>query len=405
MKLFSFKIPQGEEGERHLLSRRPQDHVKRLGTSRRNFLKMAAVAGGMLGIPGINRAAGSRLSSPGTIRPSSKSGRPTITIAGYPFDRVKGLVDGSVMVEGCDARFEVSSIYKLNAVAMGGAQKWEVQEIGLHPFMLAYANKNFRDYTLIPVFPLRTFRHKSIFIRTDRGIEKPADLRGKTVAAAGYSQSSLIWIRGLLQHDYGIKPDDMQWIISAKSSDKGKVSQYESALPVGMQIQFGPEGKDESELLVAEDVDAVFSAKEPQAYLDGHPKVARLFSDYRNIERAYFSKTGIFPIMHAVAIRQDVIEKYPWLPKAVFAAYSQAKQRMYKAMQEWGWAMISLPWIGQELEETRALMGDNFWPYGIAPNRKTLESLFQYSYEQGMARKKLTIQELFHPSTLKLIEA
>jgi 4,5-dihydroxyphthalate decarboxylase len=109
--------------------------------------------------------------------------------------------------------------------------------------------------------------------------------------------------------------------------------------------------------------------------------------------------------MHAVAIRNDVVKKNPWLPEAVFHAYSQAKQQMYKAMQDLGWAMISLPWIGNELEETRALMGDNYWPYGITPNRKTLEALFQYSYEQGLSTRQLTIEELFHPSTLKLIEA
>jgi 4,5-dihydroxyphthalate decarboxylase len=387
------------------MSQRSKARVKQAGTSRRDFLKMAAVAGGMLGFPGISQATDSQLGSPKIVDASSKSRGLPITIAGYPFDRVKGLVDGSVKVEGCNTHFEVSSIYKLNAVAMGGNQEWEVQEIGLHPFMLAYTNHGFRDYTLIPVFPLRTFRHKSIFVRTDRGIKQPEDLRGKTVAAAGYSQSSLTWIRGILQHEYGIKPQDMQWIISAKSSDKGKVSKYESALPVGVPIQSGPEGKDESELLVTGEVDAVFSAKEPQAYIDGHPKVARLFSDYRKIERASFAKTGIFPIMHVMAIRQDVVGKNPWLPVAVFDAYSQAKQRMYTAMLDVGWAMISLPWIGNELEETRALMGNNYWPYGIEPNRTTLEALFQYSYEQGLSKRRLTIKELFHPSTLKQIEA
>ena len=386
------------------MSHYPKDHIPKRGTSRRTFLKLTALAGGILGIPGFSQAASSQPGSPGIIRTSSKSSRPSITIAGYPFDRVKGLVDGKVKVEGCDTRFDVSSIYKLNAVAMGGGQKWEVQEIGLHPFMLAYANNNFRDYTLIPVFPLRTFRHKSIFIRTDRGITTPEDLRGKTIATAGYSQSSLTWIRGILQHEYGIKPENVQWIISIKSSDKGKVSKNESALPEGVPIQFGPEGVDESELLVAGKVDAVFSAKEPQAYIDGHPKIARLFSDYRQVERTYFTKTGIFPIMHAVAIRQDVAKKYPWLPEAVFQAYSQAKQQMYRALQDLGWAMISLPWIGKELEDTQEIMGKNFWPYGIEPNRQALEALFQYSHEQGLAKRKLTVEELFHPSTLKLIE-
>jgi len=387
------------------MSRDPKKHVKQAETSRRGFLKMAAVAGGMLSIPGIGQATTSPQKVPGIIRTSAKSGALPITIAGYPFDRIKGLVDGSVKVKGCDVRFERASIYKLNAVAMGGDQKWEVQEIGLHPFMLAYANTNFRDYTLIPVFPLRTFRHKSLFIRTDRGINSPGDLRGKTVAAAGYSQSSLTWIRGILFHEYGIKPEDMQWIISRKSSDKGKVSKHESALPEGVPISFGPEGVDESELLVEGKVDAVFSAKEPQAYIDGHPQIARLFSDYREVERAYFTKTGIFPIMHVVAIRQDVVKKHPWLPEAVFHAYSQAKQNMYSFMKDLGWAMVSLPWFAKELEDTQELMGKNFWPYGIAPNRKTLEALFQYSHEQGLSKRKLTIEELFHPSTLKLIEA
>ena len=297
------------------MSHYPKDPIQKRGTSRRTFLKLTALAGGMLGFPWISQAASSQPGSPGIIRTSSKSGRPSITIAGYPFDRVKGLVNGKVQVEGCDTRFEPASIYKLNAVAMGGDQKWEVQEIGLHPFMLAYANNHFRDYTLIPVFPLRTFRHKSIFIRTDRGINKPVDLRGKTVATAGYSQSSLTWIRGILQHEYGIKPIDMKWIISIKSSDKGKVSKNESALPEGVPIQFGPEGVDESELLVAGKVDAVFSAKEPQAYIEGNPKGARLFSNYRQVERTYFTKTGIFPIMHTVAIRQDVAKNIPGCPR------------------------------------------------------------------------------------------
>ena len=328
----------------------------------------------------------------------------SLTLAGYPFDRVAALADGRVSIEGCDHSFESANIYTLNAVAMGGDQKWEVQEIGLHPYMLAFANDDFRDYTLIPVFPLRTFRHKSIFVRTDRGLEKPADLRGKKVATPGYSQSSLTWIRGMLQHEYGVEPKELEWIITQESSDSGQASKHETFLPEGVPISMGPEGKDESELLVAGDVDAVFSAVEPQAYVDGNPIVARFFADYRKTERAYYAKTGIFPIMHVVAIRNDVVEENPWLPKAVFEAYSRAKQAMYDSMNKLGWAMISLPWLAAELEETRELMGDNYWPYGVAPNRKALEALFQYSHEQGLASRELAIEELFHPSTLDLVE-
>jgi 4,5-dihydroxyphthalate decarboxylase len=325
-----------------------------------------------------------------------------IQIAGYPYDRVQGLVKGDVSVEGADVQFTPSNIYALNAMAMGGDQEWEVQEVGLHPYMLAYANNGLRDYTLIPVFPLRTFRHKSIFIRTDRGIDSPEDLRGKTVAVAGYSQSSLVWIRGILQHEYGVTPQDMQWFIAVESSDSGTASKNEVVVPEGVPHRFGPAGTDESDLLESGEVDAVFSAVEPRGYVEGNPAIDRLFSDYRAAERDYFASTGIFPIMHAVAMRNDVVEANPWLPKAVFEAYSEAKQRMYQEMHRVGWAMISLPWVGKELEDTRELMGDNYWPYGIDANRKVLEAMFLYSYEQGLASRQLTIEELFHPTTLEL---
>ena len=219
---------------------------------------------------------------------------------------------------------------------------------------------------------------------------------------AGYSQSSLVWIRGILQHEYGVTPEDVQWVIAVESSDSGTASKNEVVVPEGVAYRFGPAGTDESELLASGEVDAVFSATEPQAYIEGDPNIERLFSDYRRTERDYFETTGIFPIMHAVAIRNDIAEQNPWLPQALFEAYSQAKQHMYQRLHKLGWAMISLPWVGKELEDTRQLMGDNYWPYGIDANRKVLEALFRYSYEQGLASRQLTIEELFHPTTLEL---
>jgi len=371
------------------------------GVSRREFVKATSLAGAAV-------AGAIPLSAAGCAPQDQRSGaggQLAIQIAGYPYDRVQALIKGDVRVEGADARFAPSNIYDLNAMAMGGNQEWEVQEIGLHPYMLAYANDNFRDYTLIPVFPLRTFRHKSIFIRTDRGIDAPEDLRGKTVAVAGYSQSSLVWIRGILQHEYGVAPEDLQWVLAVESSDEGTASRNETVVPEGVAYRFGPAGVDESDLLESGDVDAVFSAVEPRGYVEGDPAIARLFSDYRRVERDYFATTGIFPIMHAVAIRNDVAEQNPWLPQALFEAYSQAKQHMYQHLHRLGWAMISLPWVGKELEDTRELMGDNYWPYGIDANRKVLEALFRYSYEQGLASRQLTIEELFHPTTLELRES
>jgi len=373
------------------------------GLSRRSFLKTGAVAGGAAIMGGSTLAS---LAADQSLEISEASGALDITIAGYSFDHVQALVDGRVQVKGCNTTFQRGKIGDLNTHVFSGPRELEVTEVGLSPFMLAYANEDFRDYSLIPVFPLRLFRHKSIFIHADRGIERPEDLKGKRIGTPGYSSTSLTWIRGLMQHEYGVKPENVEWVVSAVDSsakDAGKVSKQESIVPEGISISVGPEGKDESEMLVDGDVDALFHAAEPTAFTEGHPKIRRLFADPRATERDYFARTGIFPIMHAVAMKNDVIDANSWLPEAVFNAYSQAKQMHYGEMHM-KWIFGTLPWFGQEFEETRELMGENFWPYGVEPNRKTLDALFQYSYEQGLAKKRLSIEELFHPATLDFMD-
>ncbi len=376
------------------------------GTSRRDFIKTAAVAAGSAGaLSACSKAAVSPSPDQGGSPSQEASGLP-ITFTGYRYDRFEALIDGRVPIEGCDLTFQESGIGKMNTHVFSGPQTVDVTEIGLHPYMLAYANDGFRGYSLIPVFPMRLFRHKSVFIRTDRGIKGPEDLRGKVIGALGYSSTSLTWIRGFFEHEYGIRPVDVEWVISNKTSEgrSGGTSKQEKIYPEGLAIRQGPVGVDESELLVSGEVDALFHVGEPRAFVAGNPIVARLFPDYRRTERAYFAKTGIFPIMHAVAVRDDLIEEHPWLLEAVFNAFSQAKQLTYDHLEKAAWVMDSLPWIGQEFEETRELMGDNYWPYGIAPNRTALEALFRYSYEQGLAGRELTIEELFHPSTLEFSE-
>ncbi len=322
------------------------------GYSRREFIKASALT---IGAAGVLSVCGQV-----SVQAADKPKGLPLSMAGYKFDRTNALIAGRVKVEGCDIQFKESGIGDLNIHVFSGPQTLDVTEIGLHPFMLAFANDGFRDYSLLPIFPLRLFRHRSVFIRTDRGIKKPENLRGKTIATAGYSSTSLTWIRGIFQEEYGIKPEDMQWIISSKDSsakDAGKVSKQENIFPEGVPISMGPAGKDESDLLESGEVDALFHAVEPRAYIQGHPKVGRLFPDYRSTERAYFSKTGIFPIMHAVAIKKSLVKKNPWLVEAVFRAYSQSKQIAYDYMAKAAGLRDSLPWFGQEFEETRALMG------------------------------------------------
>jgi len=336
-----------------------------------------------------------------------KKKQTSFKVAGYDMDRIQGIVTGKIPIKGCEVEFYKIGIGDANTVAFSGAGTYDVTEIGLHPFMLAYANDSFRDYTLIPVFPIRVFRHKSIFIHSERGIDSPEDLKGRKIGTPGYSSTSLTWIRGIMQDEYGVSPEDIEWVLSNKDSSAeaaGKISKEEQVIPEGIAVSLGTAGRDESELLLSGEVDALFHAAEPKAFIEENPLVTRLFPDSKQTEKVYFEKTGIFPIMHAVAIKTEVVEKYPWLPKAVFEAYSKSKYLHYAELNKIGWAYSSLPWFAQEFEETKKLMGKNFWPYGIEPNRKVLETLFRYSYEQGLANKQLTIEELFEKSTIDLID-
>jgi 4,5-dihydroxyphthalate decarboxylase len=369
--------------------------------SRRDFIKATSIAAG---------AVSTVVASSGVLAADVSIPKPTgnglpLKVTGYSFDRLEAQMAGKVAIEGCNSQFILGKIGDMNADTFAGTQMADVTEIGMHPFMLAYANDNFRDYTLLPVFPLRTFRHKSVFVRKDSGITKPEDLRGKVIGSPSYSSTALTWLRGIFQDEYGISPKDVKWLMAAKDSSAGtagQISKQEAVVPEGISMDWGTPGKDESELLLSGEIDAIFHAIEPKGFVEGHPNIGRLFADPKSEERAYYKKTGIFPIMHAVAIRESLVEENPWLAEAVFNAYSQSKSIAYKKMINLGWAMNSLPWYGQELEETRALMGDDFYSYGIENNRKTLEALFRYSYEQGLASKELTIEELFAPKSLKL---
>ena len=209
--------------------------------SRRKFLKQAGITGLTAAVVGplvacTNSESEITISSSPDSNPESDSnekGLP-IALAGYEFNRLKALIDGRAKIEGCDLTFTKSGIGDLNTNMFAGSQTYDVTEIGLHPFMLAYANDGFRDYTLLPIFPLRLFRHKSVFIRNDRGINKPEDLKGKTIGTSGYSSSSLTWLRGIFQDEYGVKPEDVNWVVSNKDSStdaSGKISKQEQVAP------------------------------------------------------------------------------------------------------------------------------------------------------------------------------
>ena len=371
---------------------------------RRDFLKASAA-----GVAVASLSAGVNLAS-------AASAKPQIKVAGYDYDRVRGIMDGKVGIEGADVSFHYENIYAVNDLAFGPNPKYDVTEMGLIPYVNKFVNEDFRAYTLIPVFISRVFRHRNVFVHADSGIKKPEDLRGKRVGTPGYGMSANTWIRGFLLDEYGVAADDFQWIETTKSSDSGKLggsgwSAFDAEgnnskyyYPKDFPIEQGPPDVDESELLLSGQCDALITAITPQSFLDGNPKIKRLFPDVKAAEQSYYRKTGLFPIMHVVAVRTDAIKANPGLPKAVFDMYCGAKNIAYADMETTTSLKVTLPWVTQEFEETRKIMGKNFWPYGVEPNRKELELVMRYTYEQGLVKRLAKFEDMFDPSTLALLE-
>ena len=366
-------------------------------TNRRDFVKMS-VTGAAAGTLGLANTSDGQAGEVPTVR---------FKIAGYDYDRVRSIKDGKAGIEGSPISFATEDIYSASAHAFGQDRKYEITEIGLLPYLSRYTNEDFRAYTLIPVFISRTFRHRNIFVHADSGIEKPEDLRGKRVGTPGYGFSANTWIRGFLLDQHGVKADEFQWIETTDSSDGAKLPQKLNRhyLPDDFPLIKGPKGVDESELLLSGGCDALITATTPKGFLDGDPRVRRLFRNVRAAEQDYYRETGLFPIMHAVAIRTDVVAADPWLPKAVFEMYCRAKQDAYSDLATTTALKVSLPWVTQEYEHTRELMGDDYWRYGFEANRKELELLMRYSYEQGLIKRRVKPEEVFHDSTLNLVES
>lgn len=320
-----------------------------------------------------------------------------ITIASWNYDRVQPIIDGRVQVEGCDVNYIALRPEETFHRAYFN-REFDVSEIGFSAYVISVARHE-PSYVAVPVFLSRLFRHSAIYVRSDRGIAHPKDLVGKRVGVPEYQMTAAMWARGMLQDVYGVRPEQIQWRQGGLESP-GRKDKFAMNLPPGFPLQ--PVGANQtlSSMLRNGELDAVLSAEPPSCYADGSVAVTRLFEDYETQEREYFRGAGIFPIMHALGIRSDVHERHPWLASSLFKAFSEAKAIAIQDLEEVVALKTTLPWAASHLRSTRVLMGHDFWPYGVEPNRKTLEALARYSFEQGLSVRRVEVEEMFAASTL-----
>ena len=319
-----------------------------------------------------------------------------ITVACGNYDRTVAIRDGRVRIECCSVTYLPLYPEEIFHRAFR-FQEFDVTELSFSSYLRTIASGN-AAYVGVPAFVSRIFRHSGIYIRTDAGIRKPTDLRGKHVGLPEYQITAVVWMRGMLQHEYAVHPSEIHW----RSGGQEQPGRHERTplKPIpGIDLQPIEDGKTLVGMLKNGELDALFTARAPSSFLSEEPHIARLFPDTRAAEMAYFKKTGIFPIMHLIGIRKTLVERYPWLPASVYKAFCEAKALAITDLTDVNALMVTLPFLEAEAKETMATMGRDFWRYGVQENEREMEALVQYAYEQGLLERKVGVDELFEPST------
>jgi len=249
-------------------------------------------------------------------------------------------------------------------------------------------------FTAIPVALSKIFRHSCIYVREGAGIERPEDLRGKRVGTTQYGATATVYMKGMIHDEYGVAPHEMSWFVGGLSAPM-EAPLIPLNLPANVDLTFLPPGQTLEAMLLDGELDALFSIYFPKIFLDGNPRIKRLFPNFKQIEQDYFRRTGIFPIMHMVVLRNDVIRDYPWAAKSIFDAFCRARALALSPLYDTDALAVGLPWLLDHIEETWRFFGKDYWAYGLEPNRKSLEALCRYVHEQGLAPRRVAPEELF----------
>ena len=325
-----------------------------------------------------------------------------LSLACWNCDRCEPLIDGRVAIDG--VQLQPNVIYPTEIFAQAFTEaSFDICELSASSYVMQVAQGQC-EYAAIPVFVSRAFRHGGFYVRADAGIFSPKDLEGRVIGVPEYQMTMALWARGILQDDYGV--DCRTFKTRTGGTNKaGRKERLPLVLPDDMDVRPIDDAETLNDLMLAGALDAMISPMTPQAFTDGDSRIRRLFADPRAEERAYFQRAGLFPIMHVIGIRRRLVEANPELAVDVFKAFVAARRIAMDRLEETATASanrLHLPWVTAEWEATRALMGNDYWPYGVAENVADLEALCRYSYEQHLAPRRLDVRELFVPATVDL---
>ncbi|MER6227265.1 4,5-dihydroxyphthalate decarboxylase [Streptomyces sp. 900105755] len=324
-----------------------------------------------------------------------------LTIGTYAYEHTEALFDGRVGVDGVDTTFETAPL--VSDIFRGMCEgRYDVAEFGLTYFLRTF-DLDDAPFVALPVFPNRNFRHSAVYVNTAAGIRKPEDLAGRTIGEfALYGHDAGVWPKGILSDEYGVTPDQCRWVIGGTDHPLPAFDWIPQPVPAGVDVRHAAEGRTLTAMLESGEIDALISVDVPQAVLNGSPAVARLFPDHETVERDYYRRTGIFPPMHIVAVRRELAHRTDLL-QAVYRAFGEAKdlaQRTYLKDAAKQHMSLVTPWFSKLFEENLRLLGEDWWPYGVAANRKAVDTFLRYHHEQGLSRRLLTSDDIFVPEFL-----
>jgi 4,5-dihydroxyphthalate decarboxylase len=322
-----------------------------------------------------------------------------LSVAVGEYDRTRPLIDGAVRIDGVEPTIMTLTPEEIFFRAFRDAP-FDVCELSLSSFTLRTGSGDCA-YVGVPAFVSRAFRHTSIYVRKDR-IRRPQDLKGRKIGVAEYQLTANVWARAVLAGE-SVSPEDVTWVRGGLE-EPGRLEKIAINLPASLKIEAAPGGATLSGLLADGAIDAVISPRAPSCHSAGAPNVGWLFDDPVAAAKDYYARTHIFPIMHLVGVRRTLAERHPWLPVAVLKAFSQAKDRALAHLGDTAATKVTLPFVEEQLAAARALMGADFWSYGLAANRHVLDDFLGHHHRQGLSPRLLRADELFHPSTHETVK-